>query len=112
MRRTDPWPRWWKREGEEQLRELLNKEWAPIGFVGLLPDDEYDSYLGPLSHLLRRGATAADVAAHLRDLRVRVITEMAKDDADQRAAALIHAWYVRSAPHGMTSGRARKATPS
>jgi hypothetical protein len=100
MKASDPWLRWWKREGEAQLRDLLNHEWAPIGFIGLLPDDEYDAYLGPLASLLRRGATAADIAAHLQDLRVRVITEMHDDDADRRSATVIHTWYVRNAPQG------------
>lgn len=98
--KADPWARWWKREGEEQLRGLLNRVWAPIGHDDGLPEDEYDAYLGPLAHLLRKGAPPDAVAAHLRHLRVDVLTGTADDDADRRAAARIHAWYVRNAPPG------------
>jgi len=101
MKKIDAWPTWWRTKGEHELRKLVYNEWHPIGLVGVLPEDEYDAYLGPIAHMLRKGASVDDIARHLEDLRIRVIVgeSMRNDEVDRRAAELIHAWYARSAPH-------------
>lgn len=59
---------WWKHQGSQELRQLLNEQWAPIGFKGALPDDEYDSYHAAVVQLLREGASTQRLAEHLADV--------------------------------------------
>ena len=46
------------------INAILWQDWDPIGCGA--PDDEYESYVWPLYKLMIEGATAADIAAHLR----------------------------------------------
>jgi hypothetical protein len=48
------------------IREALLKEWDPIGVKGIAEaHDEYDGYVGQVSELLQKGATAQEVFAYL-----------------------------------------------
>jgi hypothetical protein len=59
------------REIIRSIRLILMMEWDPIG-VRDVPEaaDEYDSYAGGICGLLQRGASEADLYAHLRDVEV------------------------------------------
>lgn len=35
-------------EIQDPILRILYKDWNPIGIEGLLPDDEYDSYIAPV----------------------------------------------------------------
>lgn len=49
----------------KSVNEVLYNEWAPIGFVGELPKDEYQSYAMRVISLLSSGATEAELASYL-----------------------------------------------
>ena len=49
----------------KSVNEVLYNEWAPIGFVGGLPKDEYESYAMHVISLLSSGATEAELASYL-----------------------------------------------
>ena len=49
---------------QERVRSVLNADWDPIG-VAHAVDDEYDSYIGLLYSMLRRNASANELAAQL-----------------------------------------------
>jgi hypothetical protein len=70
---TSDWPTWWNGRGREGLRELLLRRWDPIGAADLGADDEYDDYLDPVGRLLREEATADQIAAYLRSVRLDVM---------------------------------------
>ena len=50
---------------------MLLHEWDPIG-VAEYPEaqDEYDSYVGDVYHLLASGASAVEIAQHLYEIEV------------------------------------------
>lgn len=53
----------WRR----RLREVLNKDWDPIGVAGDGgPDDEYDSYMGKIAAMLRDNASDEELIAYLK----------------------------------------------
>ena len=37
---------------QDSIRQILYYDWSPIGFVDLLPKDEYDSYIAPVYRIL------------------------------------------------------------
>jgi hypothetical protein len=39
-------------EIQDSIRQILYYDWSPIGFVDLLPKDEYDSYIAPVYRIL------------------------------------------------------------
>lgn len=39
-------------EIQDAIRQILYHEWDPIGVSGWGPDDEYDSYIGPIYRIL------------------------------------------------------------
>lgn len=47
----------------ERVREILHREWDPVGGV---PRDEYDSYIWPVVRLLKDGGGRDAIARHLR----------------------------------------------
>jgi hypothetical protein len=49
------------------IRDVLTKDWNPIGFPGL-PEDEYDAHIGGVYRLLASGAAEQAVADHLANL--------------------------------------------
>ena len=48
-----------------KVNAVLYEVWAPIGLVGALPRDEYESYAVRCLSLLASGAQEAEVAAYL-----------------------------------------------
>jgi hypothetical protein len=51
------------REWLKRINHVLHSEWDPIGCG--VPEDEYESYAGPLATLLLKGAPDEEVAAYL-----------------------------------------------
>jgi hypothetical protein len=51
------------RQWLQQISTILRRDWDPIGCD--VPDDEYESYVGPIAALLRDGATDAQFSAYL-----------------------------------------------
>ena len=49
------------------VREILFREWDPIGIYAGAPDDEYDSYVPKVCALLMDGADAVKIASRLQD---------------------------------------------
>ncbi len=39
-------------EIQDSIRQILDHDWNPIGFVGELPEVEYDSYIAPVYRIL------------------------------------------------------------
>jgi hypothetical protein len=39
-------------EIQDSIRQILYREWDPIGVSGTAPDDEYDSYIAPVYRIL------------------------------------------------------------
>jgi hypothetical protein len=89
--------RWWRERGDRELRELLLREWDPIGISNLADSqlDEYEHYAGQLARRLRTGATDEEIAAVLEGFR----TDMGLEPSDELplgVARSIRAWYRRS----------------
>ena len=89
--------RWWRERGDTELRELLLREWDPIG-ISRIADaqlDEYEHYAGQLVRRLRAGATEEEVAAVLEGFR----TDMGLEPSDELplgVARTIRDWYRSS----------------
>jgi hypothetical protein len=91
------WHRWWKEFGARQLRDLLMREWDPIG-VSLVPEarDEYDGYLGSIAARLRRGDSVDKLAELLAGFRTERMGLRPDPARDLSAAHAIHEWYLTS----------------
>jgi hypothetical protein len=87
------WQRWWKRNGSQELRDLLLIWWDPIGVYGV-PEakGEYDDYAGTVARLLREGAREAEIAGFLRQVEEERIT--LAGDAPNAAHKIVE-WYDR-----------------
>jgi hypothetical protein len=90
--------RWWRESGSPGLRELLYREWDPIGLKDLAegPEDEYDAYVGQLGRRLRAGASDEEVAALLEHFRLEMGLE--PGELPLGTARQIRAWYLESRP--------------
>ena len=88
------WHRWWKQQGNRELRDLLMLWWDPIGVYGI-PEaiDEYDAYVGQVGRLLREGAGQADLAAYFSQLDFGLDPDPA---GDALAAEKTLEWFTRS----------------
>ena len=88
--------RWWRESGSAGLRELLYREWDPIGLKDLAEDssDEYEAYAGQLVRRLRAGADDEDVAAQLAAFRIEMGLEPGEPELD--VARRILDWYRTS----------------
>jgi hypothetical protein len=89
--------RWWTERGDRELRELLLREWDPIGIARIAESqlDEYEHYAGQLVRRLRAGATDEEVAAVLEGFR----TDMGLEPSDELplgVARTIREWYSRA----------------
>jgi hemerythrin superfamily protein len=51
----------------DRLREILNRNWDPIGGC---PEDEYDSYMGKIASLLRDHASDEEMLAYFKWVEV------------------------------------------
>jgi hypothetical protein len=87
--------RWWRERGDRELRELLLREWDPIG-IDRIADaqlDEYEHYAGVVVRRLRAGASEEEIAAVLEGFR----TDMGLDPSDDPplgVARIIREWYA------------------
>jgi hypothetical protein len=69
------------------INEVLYNDWAPIGFVGALPRDEYESEAMRIFSMLASGGSESDIAHYLmtsgttmsgRSLSLSVVTPVAQ----------------------------------
>jgi hypothetical protein len=90
--------RWWQERGSAELRDLLYREWDPIGVKDLADgsEDEYDAYVGQLGRRLRAGASDEELAALLEHFRREMGLE--PRDLPLDTAQTISAWYRGSRP--------------
>ena len=87
--------RWWAESGNRELRELLYREWDPIGISRLADDaqdDEYEHYAGQLVRRLRAGASVEELAAVLEGFRVDIGLEPSAEPPLE-VARTISDWY-------------------
>ena len=54
------------KEIQAAIREVLYRDWDPIGVAGEWPEDEYDSYIGPVYRLLVSTPSRDAVAQELK----------------------------------------------
>ncbi len=47
-----------------RIREILNRDWNPIG-IGDLPDDEYDDYVGKVAAIVNAGGSDQEILEYL-----------------------------------------------
>jgi hypothetical protein len=87
---------WWRERGAAELRDLLYREWDPIGVKDLAHDsaDEYEAYAGQLMRRLRAGASDEEVAALLEGFRLDMGLEPAEPPLE--TARRITRWYAES----------------
>jgi hypothetical protein len=99
------WHLWFKRQGGRELRQILMRDWDPIG-VGDQPlgQDEYDGYIGRIAAALRQGSPATDIAAMLTSATDGM--GLPPDPArDQRVAEALGSWYPDSIERWATRDR-------
>ena len=91
--------RWWRERGDRELRELLLREWDPIGIKWLAEPrdqlDEYEHYAGQLARRLRAGASEEEIAAVLEGFRPDMGLEPS-GELPLDLARKIRDWYRRS----------------
>jgi hypothetical protein len=89
--------RWWRERGDRELRELLLREWDPIGIAQIADSqlDEYEHYAGQLVRRLRAGANEEEVAAVLEGFRADMGLEPS-DEPPLGVARIIREWYRSS----------------
>ena len=89
--------RWWRESGDRELRELLLREWDPIGIAKIADEqlDEYEHYAGQLARRLRAGASEEEIAAVLEGFREDMGLEPS-DEPPLGVARTILDWYRRS----------------
>ena len=89
--------RWWRERGDRELRELLLREWDPIGIGDLAEPqlDEYEHYAGQLARRLRTGAGDEEIAAVLEGFRSDMGLEPS-DELPLGVARSIRDWYRSS----------------
>jgi hypothetical protein len=49
----------------DSIRQILLKEWDPIGVYGMAPDDEYDAYIGEVYRVLTGSRSEQELAGLL-----------------------------------------------
>lgn len=98
----EDWQRWWKHNGNRELRDLLLVWWDPIGVYGV-PEavDEYDSYVGTIGRRLREGAREDGLVEALRDAEQHITVA---GDADTAARKVVE-WH----DHVMTRMNGQRA---
>ncbi len=76
------------REIQEGIRLVLHRDWDPIGVYNEpAAQDEYDSYVGAVYHLLASGATEQQVADHLWQIEKERMGLPASDSSNLRPVA-------------------------
>ena len=70
-----------------EINSVLYEEWAPIGFVGLLPRDEYESCAAHVVSLLASGASEIDLAKYLAETEAAITGNSSSASSAQPVAA-------------------------
>ena len=52
-------------EIQDSIRQILYREWDPIGVCGEAPEDEYDSYIAPVYRILVGGRSEQELVEFL-----------------------------------------------
>jgi hypothetical protein len=60
------------REIQDQINRILLESWDPIGMNDVLPQDEYESYVGPVYRALINGADESEIIAVLTHLESQI----------------------------------------
>jgi hypothetical protein len=86
--------RWWRERGAAELRELLYREWDPIGLsrIADAPQDEYEHYAGGIGRRLRAGSSDEELAAVLEGYREEMGLEPAAE-LDLEFARRLRGWF-------------------
>ena len=89
--------RWWRERGDRELRELLLREWDPIGIAKIADEqlDEYEHYAGQLARRLRAGADEEEIAGVLERFRADMGLEPS-EELPLGVAGRIREWFRRS----------------
>ncbi len=53
------------RQIQDAIRVILFREWDPIGVCGAAPEDEYDSYIEPICHILTTSRSEEKLVTYL-----------------------------------------------
>ena len=104
---TEQFAEWWRRTGEQELRQILFWRWDPLGVADCFPDtaDEYDGYAPQLVKLLRADATEAEIAAHLAEVEHETMgLSWPRPEALADLAAFLKGWYESSVASRGSSG--------
>jgi hypothetical protein len=74
-------------EIQRQIREILMRDWDPIGVHGI-PEaaDEYDMYIGGIYGRIVRGASVDEIEQHLRAIEVERIELVIPDSRRAQVA--------------------------
>lgn len=73
------------REWRSRLREVLNREWDPIGVAGDGGvEDEYDGYMGKIAAMLRENASDEEMLAYFKWAEVENMGLGSEDQFDSR----------------------------
>jgi hypothetical protein len=52
-------------EIQDSIRQILYREWDPIGVAGAAPEDEYDSYIAPVYRILAGSRSEQELVEYL-----------------------------------------------
>lgn len=73
-------------EIQEEIRNVLFRDWDPMDVNDLAPEDEYDNYIGSVYRMLATGTDVAKLSQHLRQLEITQM-EMPTNDEHRRSVA-------------------------
>ena len=69
-------------EIQDSIRQILRRDWDPIGLGDLLPEDEYDSYIAPVYRILAGSRSERELVDFLFGTE-RDTTDTSSDSAEQ-----------------------------
>ena len=58
---------------QDSIRQVLERDWNPIGFGDELPEDEYDSYIAPVYRILAGSRSEQEIIECLSRLERDII---------------------------------------
>ena len=70
------------------IREILFQEWDPLNVDGAVkPQDEYDSYIGPVLKLLESNPTLGQISGFLREIETKQLRGASSEERISKAAS-------------------------
>ena len=60
-------------EIQDSIRQILRRDWNPIGCAGNLPEDEYDSYIAPVYRILAGSQSEQELVECLYGIECNII---------------------------------------